>query len=411
MLALILGRLAARCGLPAVVGELCVGIVLGPSLLDHVAPDIAGWLLPKDTGQFHLLDAAGQLGVLLLVGITGVELDLGMVRRRGRTTLAISLSGLLLPLGLGIGAGYLVPEQFLGGDGERPVFALFLGVAMCVSAIPVITKTLSDMNLLHRNVGQLTLAAGMIDDIVGWLMLSIVSAMATTGVHPQTVGRSIMWIAVVIGFAATVGRVVTRIGLRRANRAAAAGAPAAFIAVIVLLASAATQSMGLEAVFGAFVAGIMLRQSGAVRMELLAPIRTFVLAVLAPLFFATAGLRADLTALRRPEVLLLAVTVLFIAVVGKFVGAFLGARLGRLDRWEALAIGAGMNSRGVIELVVASVGLRLGVLTTESYTVVVLVAVATSVMAPPILRFATRRIEQTTEEVVRARLSAAGVSG
>ncbi|MFI8931142.1 cation:proton antiporter [Streptomyces sp. NPDC053474] len=407
LLALLLGRLAARCGLPAVVGELCVGIVLGPTVLGHAGGGLADWLLPQRADQFHLLDAVGQLGVLLLVGVTGMELDLGLVRRRGRAALGISLVGLLIPLGLGVLAGWYVPESFLGGAvHERHVFALFLGVAMCVSAIPVITKTLSDMNLLHRNVGQLTLAAGMIDDVVGWLLLSAVSAMATTGVRASTVGLSLMWLAVVVVLAATLGRHVVGVAMRLSARSRESGAPVVVAVAVVLLCSAATQAMGLEAVLGAFVAGILLRLTGGGELARLAPLRTFVMSVLAPLFFATAGLRVDLTALRRPEVLVTALVVLLLAVLGKFVGAFAGARFGRLNRWEALAVGAGMNARGVIEIVVASVGLRLGVLTTESYTIVVLVAVVTSLMAPPILRYSTRRIEHTAEEALRARVAA-----
>ncbi|WP_328685252.1 cation:proton antiporter [Streptomyces sp. NBC_01261] len=407
VLALLFGRAAARLGLPAVVGELCVGVVLGPTLLGHVPGGLAGWLLPRQPEQFHLLDAAGTLGVLLLVGITGMELDLALIRRRGRAALGISLAGLVLPLGLGLAAGRYVPNSFLGpAVTGRSVFALFLGVAMCVSAIPVIVKTLSDMNLLHRNVGQLTLAAGTIDDVVGWVLLSVVSAMATTGVHPSTVATSLMWLAVVAVAATTAGRWLVGWVLRLTERTTGPGAPAAVVVATVVLCSAATQAMGLEAVFGAFVAGMVLSRSGSPVLARLAPVRAFVMSVLAPLFFATAGLRVDLTALRHPVVLGFALLVLLLAVLGKFTGAFVGARFSRLTKWEALAIGAGMNSRGVIEIVVASVGLRLGVLTTDSYTVVVLVAVVTSLMAPPILRFATRHIEQTAEETLRARVSA-----
>ncbi|WP_432158438.1 MULTISPECIES: cation:proton antiporter [unclassified Streptomyces] len=406
LLALVLGRLAVRCRLPAVVGELSVGVLLGPTVLSHACPALSDWLLPQRADQFHLLDAVGQLGVLLLVGVTGMELDLGLVRRRRRTALGISVTGLALPLGLGFLAGWYAPGSFVGeAVRERYVFALFLGVALCVSAIPVITKTLADMNLLHRNVGQLTLAAGVIDDVVGWILLSVVSAAATTGVRGGAVAASLLWLVVVVGAAATVGRRLVGAAMRAAERGRAPGSPVAVAVATVLLCGAATQAAGLEAVFGAFLAGLLLRPSGAAQYARLAPVRSFVMSVLAPLFFATAGLRVDLSALGRPAVLGAALAVLGLAVAGKFVGAFLGARFSRLSGWEALAVGAGMNARGVIEIVVASVGLRLGVLTTQSYTVVVLVAVATSVMAPPVLRLATNRIEHTAEEALRARVT------
>ncbi|WP_034482682.1 cation:proton antiporter [Actinomadura oligospora] len=400
-LAILMGRAAARIGMPALVGELLVGLLLGPSLLGHIAPDLSGWLLPREAGQMHLLDAFGQIGVLLLVGITGSHLDFAMVRRRGRTAAQVSLSGLLIPLALGVGVGYLVPGSLVPDSVDRPVFALFLGVAMCVSAIPVIAKTLTDMNLLHRNIGQLTLAAGIVDDIIGWLLLSVVSALAVSHLDGGRLGLSLLYLALVVAFAALPGRPLARWILQRAGASAGPGGTVAAATALMLGGAAATQAMGLEAVFGAFVAGIVIGTCGAIEPHALAPLRTVVLGVLAPVFFATVGLRVDLSALARPEVLGTGLAVLAVAILGKFGGAYLGARLGRLGRWEALALGAGMNARGVIEVVVAMAGLNLGVLSGETFTIVILVAVVTSLMAPPILRVAMARVEHTAEERLR----------
>lgn len=401
LLALTFGRLAGRLGMPAVVGELFVGVVLGPSFLAHVAPDLSTWLFPQDSAQFHLLDAVGQIGVLLLVGITGIHMDMRMVRRRGATAAGVSIGGLLVPLAFGIGAGFLLPATLIPTGTEPLVFALFLGVAMCVSAIPVIAKTLMDMGLLHRNIGQLTLTAGMIDDAFGWFMLSIVSAMATTGLRAGSVLVSLACLLAVVIFALTVGRPLVRHSFRLTSRDEDSGSSVATAAVLILLASAATHAMGLEAVFGAFVCGMLIGTAGGVEPARLAPLRTVVLSGFAPIFFATAGLRMDLTSLADPMVLLAGLGILTVAIVGKFLGAYAGARASRLNRWEALALGAGLNARGVIEVVVAMVGLRLGILSVEVYTIVVLVAIVTSLMAPPILRWAMARVEQTTEEELR----------
>lgn len=396
-LALALGRLAARFKMPAIVGELLAGVIFGPSVLSHALPGFAGWLLPKQPDQMHLLDAVGQVGVLLLVGVTGMELKFDLVKRRGLTAVRVSLAGLILPLGLGVATGFLLPSSLLPGGTSPTVFALFLGVAMCVSAIPVIAKTLLDMNLLHRDVGQLTLASGVIDDVIGWFLLSIVSAMATAGLSGETVATSLLYPVGVLVFALLVGRPVVRIALRAANRSPEPGPAIAVATLIVLLGAAATQAMGMEAVFGAFVCGVLIGTSGELDREKLAPLRTTVLAFLAPIFFATAGIRMDLTALGRPAVLAAACAVLAVAILGKFVGAYAGATLSGLNRWEALAIGAGMNSRGVIEVVVATVGLRLGVLGPATYTIVILVAIVTSLIAPPVLRVAMARIEDIAE--------------
>ncbi|XVU29843.1 cation:proton antiporter [Actinoplanes sp. CA-054009] len=412
LVALALGRLATRFGLPALVGELLTGVILGPSLLGALAPGAFGWVLPADAGQLHLVDAVGQIGVLLLVGVTGVQLDTAMLRKRGVTGAKVSLAGLLLPLALGIAAGFLVPAALLTETSDRGTFALFLGVAMCVTAIPVIAKTLSDMGLLHRDIGQLTLAAGMVDDAVGWFLLSVVSAAATTGVRAGAVTLSVVYLIGFVVAALVIGRPLVRWVLDRAGRAGDGGPRVTASVVLILLGAAATHAMGMEALFGAFVAGILIGQARAAEKpdprpgrsiwQDLSPLRTIVLSVLAPVFMATAGLRMDLTALADPKVLLAGVALLLVAIVGKFAGAYIGARAGRLSRWESIALGAGMNSRGIVEVVVAATGLRLGVLSIATYTVIVLIAVITSVMGPPILRWAMSHVQITELEEERA---------
>ncbi|MEU8891956.1 cation:proton antiporter [Streptomyces sp. NPDC048442] len=399
--ALALGRLALRCGLPTVVGELLTGVLLGPTVLGALAPSVAGALLPVEAEQMHLLDAVGQLGVLLLVAVAGAHLDTGLLRRRRARVARIGLTGLLVPLGLGVGIGFLMPQELLTGRVDRVTFALFVGVALSVSAIPVIAKTLSDMKLLHRDVGQLTLASAAFDDCAAWFMLSVVSAMSVGGLRAGSVAISLVSL---VGFTLvllTVGRPVTSALLRRAARSPEAAPTVAVVVVLVLGCAAASQALELEPLLGAFLVGVLIGRPGVVDPARLAPLRTLVLGVLAPLFLALAGLRIDLTALVDRQVLLFGGVTLLVAVVGKFAGAYLGARLSRMSHWEGFAIGAGMNARGVVEVVVATAGVRLGVLSNAMYTIVVLIAVCTSVMAPPLLRWSMRRVEQGAEERLR----------
>lgn len=402
--AVLLGRLATRLRMPAVVGELSAGVLLGPSLLAHLAPGASAWLLPQDSGQFHLIDAVGQIGVLLLVGITGMRIDLSLARRNGAAVVYVSTGGLLIPLALGVGIGFVLPGTLLAVGTDRTVFALFLGVALCVSAIPVIAKTLLEMNLLHRNIGQLIISAAALDDIAGWLMLSVVAAVATTGLRAGHVLLSIAYLIAIVVFSAVIGRPIVRATLRMATRSAEPGVSVAAAVVLLMLFAAGTQALGMEAILGTLLGGMLIGSSRQIDVERLAPLQTFALAVLAPIFFATAGLRMDLTALRRPAVLGSAAAVLLVAVLGKFAGAYVGARTARLPRWEALALGAGMNARGVIQVIVAMVGLRLGVLTTEMYTIIVLVAIVTSLMAPATLRYAVEHIAVTAEEREREKV-------
>jgi Kef-type K+ transport system membrane component KefB len=400
-LALLLGRLANRLSLPSIVGELTAGVIAGPSLFFWLAPGAAHWLLPRQAEQTHLLDAVGQFGVVLLVGITGMQLDMALVRRRAATAAGVSLPGMLIPLALGIGAGLLLPASLITHGTDRTVFALFLGVAMCVSAIPVIAKTLMDMKLLHRNVGQLILMSGTIDDVLGWLGLSLVTAMATVGLSGAGVTRALLSLLLFVAVAAVPGRLAVRYLLRLTLRAESPAVTVSAAAVVVLLCSAVTNLLGLEAIFGALVAGMLVASAGTEVLARIAPLRLVVTAVLAPIFFAIAGLRMNLGALRDPQVLLAGLILLVIAIAGKFAGAFVGARFSRLNRWEALALGAGMNARGVVEVVVAMVGVRLGILSAAMYTIIVLIAIVTSVMGPPILRAAMARVDVVSEENLR----------
>ncbi|GAA5056313.1 cation:proton antiporter [Nocardia callitridis] len=400
--AVLLGKLANRIGLPNIVGELVAGVVLGPSILGAAAPAVQEWLFPAVPTQQNLLDAIGQIGILLLVGLSAAQLDLTFVRRRAKIVAGVSGFAFVIPLALGIGIGFLAPSALIGGDSSPVVFALFTGTVLSVSAIPVIAKTLTEMRLLHRNVGQLTLASGTVDDALGWLLLSVTGAMATVGARAGNIAITVLSLVGVI----LVALLVLRPLARKALTAVGAREPNAVIAIVVALVlgyAAITQALHLEAILGAFFAGLVI---GNRHGRPLAPLFTVVNVVFAPLFLATAGLRVDLRVLGDPAVALSAVVVLIVAVAAKFVGAYLGAMLVRLPRWEAVALGAGLNARGAVEIVIAMTGLRLGVLNTASYTVVVFVAVVTSVMAPPLLRVSMRKVDHDTEEDKRAELAA-----
>ncbi|MFC9897544.1 cation:proton antiporter [Nocardia sp. NPDC127579] len=396
----LLGALANRLGAPAVVGELTAGVLLGPSVLAHVAPPVSRWLFPPVAEQMHLLDGVGQLGVLLLVGLAGTQLDLGHLRKNVGKAAKISAGGLVIPLALGIGAGFALPSPLRPEGTERLVFALFLGVAICVSAIPVIAKTLIELRLAHRDMGQLTMTAGLVDDVAGWLLLSVVAAMATNGFRGSTVLVSLGWLVLVLIFTMVVARPLVRRVMRWASGTSERGAPIGAVVILLLLASAGTHALKFEAILGAFLCGILIGSCG-MDLARLAPLNSVVMSVLAPIFFASAGLRMDLTALAHPPLLAGALAVLTIAIAGKFLGAALGGLASGLSRAECVALGAGMNARGVIEVIIAMVGLRLGVLGVEAYTVLILVAVITSLMAPPILRRAMAATTETADEARR----------
>ncbi|MEU8199121.1 cation:proton antiporter [Microbispora amethystogenes] len=399
--AMVLGRVAVRLGLPAIVGELCVGVLLGPSVLGHAAPAVSHWLLPQGADKTGLFGGLAQIGVLLLIGLTGVGIDGALFRRKGRAALRVGILALVVPLSLGVLAGWLMPERQLPAGADRPTAALFLGVAMGISALPVTAKILMDMKLFHRNVGQLTLMAAALDDVAGWVLLSFASVMVTAGLGGGN-AVALLYPCAFVTVAWLAGRPLTRLAVRLAMRSADAGPVIVVTIAVTLCCAAAAHVLGMDAVFGAFVGGLLVGSAREDVAARLAPLRTVTLAVLAPLFFATAGLHVDLLVLADPGIVVLGLVLLVIAVLGKFAGAYAGARLVGLTSWEGVAVGAGLNARGVVEIVVAGVGLRLGVLNDELYTIIVLIAIITSIMAPPILRAAMSRIEQTAEERLRA---------
>jgi Kef-type K+ transport system membrane component KefB len=284
------------------------------SVLAHVAPHFSAWLLPANAGQIHLADAVGEIGVVLLVGLTGISLDLGLLRRNAGTATAVGAGALLVPLGCGAAVGLALPKTLMASGSDRATFVAFVAVAMCVSAIPVIAKTLLETRLLHRNVGQLILCAATIDNVIGWLLLSVVSAMAVTGVRAHQVLISVAWLIALIVICLTVARPVVNLTLRLSARSKDPEPAVAAVVLSLLGFAAASQAMGMEAIIGALFGGMVIGSSKWLDPGRLAPLRTFVMAVLAPIFFATAGLRMNLTALGRPTVLGAALLVLAVAM-------------------------------------------------------------------------------------------------
>ncbi len=404
VVARVLGSLMQRLGQPAVVGELGAGVLLGPSLLGRASPEITEWLFPDDEVQTAMLFTVGWLGVVFLLVATGAETDLGLIRRLGRAAALVSITSLVAPLALGFGVGMVMPDALMADPDQRDIFALFIAAALAISSLPVMAKILGEMNLLRRDFGQLTLAAGMVNDVVGWILLGAVAGLASAGqLEVGALTTTIGGVAAFFLLAFTVGQRLLDTLLREVRRRGndAASATAGLLVVVVGL-GVATQWLGVEAVLGAFVAGILVGRSKFADDELLHPLETVTTAFFAPIFFATAGLRVDLGLLADTTVALWTVVVVVVASVAKFGGSWIGARMAKLSPRESTALSIGLNARGALEIVIATIGLSLGVLNEASYTAVVVMAIATSVLAPPMLRIVLRDWQGTEQE--RARL-------
>ena len=383
-----LGILADRLGFAPVVGELLTGLVLGPSLLGLVAPGVTAIVVPVP----ETLGALASLGLVLLLVLAGTEVDVAALRRSVRPTVALAVGGSVVPFLGGFALGWLLPARYLVSPDERLVFALFLATALSISAVPVAVRVLVDLDAMDRRVGQLTVTAAVAIDAAGWVALSVVADVARVGrVEPFDVGRTLLVLVAFVVVAVTVGpRVVARLfSLVEAVRSPVL---TGFSLVVVLGVAMAGLSLalGLEAVLGAFLAGILVRDRVAGETGRVYHVVT--LGLFAPLFFATAGLRADLTGLFSLDAALVAVVTLAVAVLGKFLGVAVGAAFTDLSRAETRCLAIGLNARGAMEIVVAAVGLAAGILTPTIYAVIVLVAIVTSVMTPPLLGRALARL-------------------
>jgi K+:H+ antiporter len=299
--------------------------------------------------------------------------------------------------------GLAMPEIFLGANAHRLVFALLMATALSISALPVIAAVLAQLDLMRRSIAQVMLAAAMMNDVVGWVLLGIVAGLAQSGtVRIGPLLLTVAGLATFVVFAFTWGQRGVDALLRRA-REQKMGPSGSFtvMLLVALAAGAATQALGLEAVLGAFIAGTVLGRSKFQDDETFAVLERVTMNFLAPIFFASAGLRVDLGLLAEPRVAFWGALVLVAASASKFAGAWLGGWVAGLPARESLALGAGLNARGAVEIVVATVGLSLGVLNGSSYAVIVLMALITSMVAPPILRLTLRGWKGSAEEQAR----------
>ena len=387
-----MGYAMQRVGLPSVIGHLAAGVILGPSVFGQLWGSGFEWFLPHEEISSGALFAVTWVGVALLLVTAGFETDLGLIRRLGRASALVTGFSLVVPLAGGLAVGLLLPDGFVGGGADRTVFALFVASALSVSALAVIARILSELGLMRRDFGQITVAAGMANDVVGWVMLAVFAGFATAGeVSLFGTLRTVVGLGLFLVLAMTVGQRAVDASLRRIRREGPNLPGALGVAVVTMLAfGVATQALGIEAVLGAFVAGVVLNRSRFQQHEVVHHIELLTNAFLAPVFFATAGLRVDLSLLSNAEALAWAGVVMAVAIAAKFAGAFVGARLAGQSKRAAVALGAGLNARGALEIVIASVGLSLGVFSETAYTVIVIVPLVTSVFAAASLRLAVR---------------------
>lgn len=400
------GWVMKSIGQPAVVGELLAGVVLGPTLFGRFAPETFDWVFGEPSVT-SVVFGISWLGVIMLLVVIGFETDLGIIARFRKVALSVSAGALLLPLAAAGALAFLVPESFMGlgpdgGGVDRPVFAGFLALALSVSALPVVAKILQDLGYLRRNFGQVTLAAGMTMDAVGWLILATLSGIALDGFQPDRLGLSFGGLLLFLLAVFTVIRwLVDR--LFRYVMASGSSTTAALSITIVaaLIGGAATQALNIEAVLGAYIVGILVAGLRHQVPQVRSILETVTAAFLAPVFFAFSGLRVDVGLLDTTPVIVWTVVLIATAILAKILGTVVGGFFSGVRGREALALGSGLSALGAMGVVVAIIGLNLGVVSETGYTVMVLAAITTSVIAPQLLKLVVKGWDIPHEEAQR----------
>ena len=399
----LLGEAMLRIGQPQVMGQLIAGILLGPSVLGTAWPDLQHALFPSDPAQRGMIDAVSQLGILMLLLLTGMETDLSLVRRLARPALSASIAGIILPFLLGVAVGELLPDAMLPDPGQRLVTALFLGVALAISSVKIVAVVIREMNFSRRTLGQVIMSAAIVDDTIGWIVLSVIIGLALHGgLDVASLTRGVLGTAVFLVASFSIGRRLVFRLIRWANDSFVSEVPVitAILAVMAIMALI-TDAIGVHTVLGAFVAGVLVGQSPILTRHIDDALRGLITALFMPVFFGVAGLGTDLRVLAHPSFALVSLGLIGIASVGKFSGAFLGSTLGGLGWREALAIGCGMNARGSTEVIVATIGLSIGALSRDLFTMIVAMAIVTTMAMPPMLRWALGRLPLQPEEGAR----------
>jgi Kef-type K+ transport system membrane component KefB len=396
-LARLLGAAARRIGQPPVVGEIVAGILLGPTLFHGT---ITAALFPPALKT--PLSALANLGLVLFMFVVGYEVDLRLIRGRGRVAASVSVSSVILPLSLGAGLGVWLTYRYHVTD--VPAFVLFIGIAMSVTAFPVLARILVDRGLHRTRIGGLALASAAVDDVLAWSLLAIVVALAGAGGASERLAFVPVYAAVMIWVFRPLLRWLAGYYLRQGRLT-----PNVLAAVLIglLLSCLATDWMGVKFIFGAFVFGLVMPReaAGALREDILESLQQITVLVLLPVFFVVSGLSVNLSTIGLSGLYELAL-IMLVAVGGKFGGAFAGARLVRVPPRQAGVLAALMNTRGLTEIVILSIGLQLHVLDQQLYSLMIVMAIGTTAMAGPLLKaiYPSRIMQRDIAEADRALL-------
>ena len=378
----IVGAIFARLNQPSVIGEVIGGIMLGPSLLGRFAPDLQARLLPSEAAP--MLGILSQLGVILYMFLVGLELDLDALRARAKSTIVISNAGIIVPFALGAVLSWRLFEHYAPDGVSFTPFALFLGVSMAITAFPVLARILEDRGLTRTPLGIMALTCAAIDDVTAWCLLAFV-----VGVAQQTARDAVLTLvltAVYIPVMLIAGRAIMKGIVARLDRSPRLGEQTlTLILAAVLLSALTTEFIGVHAIFGAFLLGAIVPHQSSTARQVREKVEDVVRVMLLPAFFAFTGLRTQIGLLQTGNDWLVCLAIIAMATAGKFGGAALAARATGQSWRDSAALGILMNTRGLVELIVLNIGLDLGVISPQLFTMLVIMAIVTTMLTSPVL--------------------------
>ncbi|CDQ45036.1 MULTISPECIES: cation:proton antiporter domain-containing protein [Mycolicibacterium] len=390
------GIVAGRVGQPPVVGEMIAGVVLGPSLLGRIAPDLQAGLFPSGTSNIVLYTTA-QVGLVLYMFVIGMNFDVDHVRQRAGTAAAVSATGTFAPLIIGALAAIplLGGGEFFGEGVNLGMAMMFLGASIAITAFPMLARIIFEKGLTGTSLGTLALACGATSDAISWCILAVVLAVYKNSpmLAVLAIGGGVLYTVVVL----TIGkRALAPMGAKAEQQQAISGSMLSTVLILLMACAWFTDTIGIYAIFGAFILGIAM-PSGYFAGQLTDKIEPLTTKLLLPLFFVYSGLNTQIGLVNTPRLWAITAGLLIVAIVGKGVACAVAARISRVPTRESVALGALMNARGLIELILLNIGLQAGIITPTLFTILVIVAVVTTLMTSPIFELVYGRRRQPAE--------------
>jgi Kef-type K+ transport system membrane component KefB/mannitol/fructose-specific phosphotransferase system IIA component (Ntr-type) len=388
----VFGEVSRALKQPIVIGEIIAGIVLGPTIFGMLFPDIFNSLFTSSKNISIAYDGLTTLAVIMLLLVSGLEVDLSVVLKQGKTAIITSFMGVFFPFTVGFAAAYLFPESLgIVNIEQRLVFSLFVGTALSITALPVVAKTLMDLNIFKTEIGTVIIASAMVNDLIGWMIFSIILSMIGTAQHGLSFGSTVGLTFLFVGFSLIIGRkLINHILPVIQTKTSFPGGVINFILILGFLGAAFTEYIGIHAIFGSFIIGIAVGDSAHLKEHTKEIIHQFITNIFAPLFFVSIGLRVNFIA---HFDIVIVLVFLILAFAGKVIGCGLGAYLGGMKKDDALAVGFGMNSRGAMEIILGILAYDFGLINEKVFVALVIMALFTSISSAPLMSIFLNRVK------------------